>query len=104
MTNSLDNYIKANKNNSTFVDWISHFVPENVKIDARIFVENSDFIRIWNNSRLVSSYKLNKVVAKEKSPELNTGKGRKQKRTSKKNKKLQEVKKRKRRKTRRGRK
>jgi hypothetical protein len=80
ITASLEKYINANRKDATFKGWISHLLPENVSIDHRILLENSDYIRLWNNSKQVKRYSLAEVSPQKRA----SGKARKQKRKTRK--------------------
>jgi len=54
----LTEYVESNKKDSTFKGWISHLHPENVNIDPRITIKDSDYLKIWNSSRLRNKYNL----------------------------------------------
>ena len=66
--NHLIEYIQNNKKNSTFTGWISHLHPENVTIDHRITINNSDYLNTWNSkdiSTLRNKYNLQKKYPEE---------------------------------------
>ncbi len=50
MKRDLNEYRKRMLNKSTFKGWIAHICPENVKIDTRLEHEDSEWLKLWNES------------------------------------------------------
>jgi len=50
MKRDLNDYRKRMGNKASFKGWISHLCPENVIIDKRLEQEDSDWLKLWNES------------------------------------------------------
>lgn len=50
MKRDLNEYRKRMLNKSTFKGWIAHICPENVTIDTRLEEEDSEWLKLWNES------------------------------------------------------
>ena len=50
MKRDLNDYRKRMGNKGTFKGWIAHICPENVTVDSRLEQEDSEWLKLWNES------------------------------------------------------
>ena len=50
MKRDLNEYRKRMLNKATFKGWVAHICPENVTIDNRLEHEDSEWLKLWNES------------------------------------------------------
>ena len=50
MKRDLNEYRKRMLNKATFKGWIAHICPENITIDKRLEQEDSEWLKLWNES------------------------------------------------------
>jgi len=50
MKRDLNEYRKRMLNKATFKGWIAHVCPENITIDKKLEEEESEWLKLWNES------------------------------------------------------
>ena len=74
MTNNLKDYINKMGEESNFKGWIAYICPENVTVDKRLEIPNSEWHALWNKEieyyKSLNKNKLN-IVSSNKSKKYN---------------------------------